>query len=97
MTKRMIAMVAMTCMLVALLAACGNNGMISTAKAEKIVLKDLGVSASKADVDVHTGQYDGKPCYAVYVTVDGHHWQYLVDVQTGEILSAKETDQGHSH
>ncbi len=97
MKKRMIAIAVLACMLLALLVGCGS-GNITAEKAEKIALKDLGVSARKADsVDVHTGTFDGMPCYSVYITVDGHHWIYMIDFTNGEILSATESDTGHSH
>lgn len=96
MKKRIIAIVAVACMLLTLLTACGN-GNISAEKAQKIALKDLGVSASKATVDVHAGSHEGMPCYSVYITVGDEHWIYLIDITSGEILSATESDSGHSH
>lgn len=91
---RLIAIAVLACMLLGLLAACGS-GEITPEKAQKIVLKDLGVSANKAEMHVHTGEFEGKPCYSVYATVDGHTWQYLVDYNTGEILSKTESDHSH--
>lgn len=96
MKKRIIAIVALACMLLTLLTACGSD-TISAEKAQKIALKDLGVSASKATVDVHVGEHEGIPCYSVYITVGSDHWVYMIDCVSGEILSSAESDTGHSH
>lgn len=94
MKKRIIAILAISCMLLALLTACGSDG-ITPEKAEKIVLKELGVSASEVEVHVHVGEHDGLPCYSVYVTMDGETLAYLVDSNTGEILDVVESDHSH--
>lgn len=94
MTKRIIVIAVLACLVLTLLAACGN-GNITAEKAQKIVLKDLGVSANQAELHVHTGEFEGKPCYSIYATVDGHTWEYLVDYNSGEILS--KTESSHSH
>ena len=62
------------------------------------MLKDLGVSEKEVEsIDLHVGQYDGKPCYSVYVTIDGEHLVYMIDCSDGTILSIEENDHGHSH
>ena len=93
MKKRILSLIVLTCMLLTLLAAC--SGEITPEKAQKIVLKDLGVSANQAEMHVHVGEHEGMPCYSIYATVDGHTWEYLVDSQTGEILAINESSHSH--
>ncbi len=94
MKKRLIAVVSVVCLLLVLLAACGGDG-ISMEKAQRIVLKDLGVSANEATMHVHIGEYEGMPCYSIYVTVGGKTLEYLVDSQSGEILEVNESNHSH--
>ena len=75
-----------------------QDGPLTPDGAKKIVLQELGISESKADgVHTHTTTEDGKPCYLIYVTVNGENWEYIVDGFTGEILSKIKNDHGHSH
>lgn len=94
MTKRLIAILAVTCLLLALLAACGD-GTISKEKAQKIVLKDLGVSANEVTMHVHVGEHEGTPCYSIYVTIEGETLEYLIDCNSGEILAINESSHSH--
>lgn len=96
--KRLISLAIIAVMLLGMLAACGKSGPLTTDDAKKVVLSDLGVKESKVDsIDVHITTVDGAACYAVYVTMNGEHLEYLVDGLTGEILSVEETDEGHHH
>ena len=94
MKKRVVSLVVLICLLVSLLAACGD-GTITKEKAQQIALKDMGVSASEATVHVHIGEYEGMPCYSVYVTVDGKTMEYLIDSNSGEILLVQESSHSH--
>lgn len=93
MKMRILSLIVLSCMLLTLLAGCG--GEITPEKAQKIVLKDLGVSAKEAALHVHVGEFEGKPCYSIYATVDGHTLEYLVDSETGEILAINESSHSH--
>ena len=96
MIKRILALALLACLVLALLAACGkNDGVISAEKAQKIVLEHLGVASNQATMHIHTGDYEGRPCYSIYATVEGKTWEYLVDAATGEILSVLETKHSH--
>ena len=99
MTKRLIALAVIAVMLLGLLVACGKSGPLTTDDAKKVVLNDLGVKESKVDsIDIHiTSAADGTACYAVYVTINGEHLEYVVNGLTGEILSVQEADEGHHH
>lgn len=85
--------------LVAIFAGGGNDdGPLDVNDAKKIVLNDLGVKESKVESPhIHTTEVDGIPCYLVYITYDGHNWEYVINGLTGEILEKEESDGGHSH
>lgn len=93
MKTRVLAFVLLVALLLPVLAACG--GPITQAKAEKIALKDLGVSQSEATCHTHVATLDGELCYTVYVTAGGHTYEYFITGE-GEILQSGES-QGHSH
>lgn len=93
MKKCIIAVLVLVCIL-AMLTACGSKE-ITPEKAQKIVLEDLGVSADEAELHVHIGEYEGKPCYSIYVTIEGETLEYLVDSATGEILDINESSHSH--
>ena len=98
MVKRVISLLLVMVMLLGLMAACTDDGVLSTDDAKKVVLKDLGTKESDVDsIDVHITTVDGAACYAVYVSQGSEHWEYVVNSLTGEILSKEEADSGHSH
>lgn len=98
MVKRVISLLVVTVMLLGLLAACTDDGVLSVDDAKKVVLQDLGTKESNVDsIDVHITTVDSTACYAVYVSIGNEHWEYIVNSLTGEILSKEETDSGHSH
>ncbi len=97
MKKRIISML-LVILLVGMLAACGNDGPLTTDDAKKVVLSDMGVKEKDVDsIDVHITTVDGVACYAVYVSIGDEHMEYLVNGSTGEILAKEEADHGHSH
>jgi predicted small lipoprotein YifL len=99
MTKRIVSLLMIAVLVVGLLAACGNDGPLTSDDAAQVVLEDLGLKEKEVDsLDVHlSSTADGNACYAVYVTVDGEHLVYMIDGVSGEILSKEEADHGHSH
>ena len=98
MTKRLICLLVMAAMMLCMLAACGKEGPLTVDDAKAIVLEDLGVKESKvSSIDVHITTVDGAACYLVYVTYNDENFEYVVNGLTGEILSAEESDHGHSH
>ena len=84
---------------IAIFAGGGNDGgPLDVNDAKKIVLNDLGVKESKVESPhIHTTEVDGIPCYLVYITYNGHNWEYVINGLTGEILEKEESDGGHSH
>ncbi len=99
MTKRIVSLLLIAVMVIGLLAACGKDGPLTADDAKAVALEDMGIKEKHADsVDTHLGtDANGVPCYFVYITIDGEHWEYVVDGISGEILSKEETDSGHSH
>ena len=72
-----------------------NDKTITSDEAYKIVLKDLGVTSDQvSDPHIHEGTYKNKPCYNIYVNVNGESLTYVVSTK-GEILYKGEG--GHSH
>lgn len=96
MTKRVISILLATVLVLGLFAGCGGNKALTPEQAQKLVLKDLGVKQADS-VDYHVTTVDGKVCYAIFVSVENHHWQYTVVGATGEIVDKVENAQGHSH
>ena len=98
MTKRIVSLLMIALLIVGLLAACDNDGPLTVEDAKKVALKDLGVKESKVDsVDVHMTPIGDTVGYAVYISMDGENWEYIIDGISGEILSKAETDEGHHH
>ena len=94
--KKLIAMVLVLTLSLGLLAACGSK-VLSQDQALKVVAKDLDVRVKDFEsADIHITTVD-VPAYAIYVTVDGHHYAYVIAAAGGEIISSEETDHGHSH
>ena len=61
-------------------------------------MEDLNTKESKvSSIDVHVTTVGGDACYAVYVSINGENYEYVVNGLTGEILSVEEVDHGHSH
>ena len=99
MTKRVISLLLVAILAFGLLAACGNeDGPLSAEDAKKVVLQDLNTKESKvSSIETHVTTVDNTPCYAVYVSVEGKHWQYVVNGLSGQILQKTQTDHAHSH
>ena len=93
--KKRILLLCLTLCLLLSLAACGGSKTISVEDAQQVVLADLGKTAGQVEMHMHVGEYDGKPCYSIYVTVDGQTLEYLIDSSTGEILDIQQSSHSH--
>ena len=93
--KRVIALLLMACLLCGLFAGCGKK--ITGEEAYQIVLEDLGETlAETAETPhIHEATYEGKPCFNIFVTVNGMSMQYIIS-QNGKILH-KGAGEEHSH
>ena len=93
--KKWIAIALLACILCSLLAGCGKKEPITADQAYQVVLDHLGALAdTAAEAHIHQGTYDDKPCFNIYVTVNGLPMQYIVS-ETGKLLY--EGPGEHSH
>ena len=92
--KKTIAIICLTLCLALSLCACGNK-TISAEKAQQIVLDDLGVKADEVEMHLHVGEFEGTPCFSIYVTIEGETLEYLIESNTGEILDIRESSHSH--
>ena len=91
--KKWIAILLLAGILCGMLAGCGKK--ISSAEAYQIVLNDLGnVSEISEDAHIHEATYEGKPCYNIFVTVNGMTLQYIVSFN-GKILHKGAGEHAH--
>lgn len=94
MIKRIISLLLALVLATGILAGCGDS-TISTEKAQKIVLKDLGVDADEVTMHMHIGTYEDMPCYSIYVTVNGENLEYSISSTDGTILNIAHSDHSH--
>ncbi len=95
MNKRLFSIFVLVCLVCGLMCACETETEITTEQAVSIMLEDLGDDAENiGDPHIHTGTYENKNCYNIYITIDGESWVYVISTD-GEIL-AKELGS-HSH
>lgn len=91
--KKWIAMLLLAALLCSVLAGC--KAKITEDEAYQIVLDDLGASAALAETPhIHTGTYENKPCYNIFVTVNGISLNYIVS-ETGKILYKGAGEHSH--
>ena len=90
MKKRIIATLLLVALSLSLFAACGKkDAAISTTEAQKIALKELGMTAAEVDdIHVHATQYEGKPCYQMHITAGDNAYYVYID-QTGKVLATQ--------
>lgn len=82
--KKWIAILLLACILCGMLAGCGKK--ITAEEAWQVVQKDLGAAADLAETPhVHETTYEDKPCFNIFVTVDGLPLQYIIS-ENGKIL-----------
>jgi len=91
--KKWIALLLLAAILCGMLAGCGKK--ITAEEAYQIVLDDLGAAASLAESPhVHEATYEDKPCFNIFVTVDGLSLQYIVS-ESGKILHKGPGEHSH--
>ena len=92
--KRVIALLLMACLLCGLLAGCGKK--VTPEEAYQIVLDDLGetLAATAESPHIHEATYEGKPCFNIFVTVNGMSMQYIVS-ENGKILHKGAGEHSH--
>lgn len=92
--KKVIALLLMACLLCGMLAGCGKK--VTAEEAYQIVLDDLGETlAETADAPhIHEATYEGKPCFNIFITVNGLSMQYIVS-ENGKILHKGAGEHSH--
>ena len=88
MKTRVIAILLLAALALSLFAACGGNksGLLTAEEAQKIALKDAGISARKADVHVHVTSFENIPCYNIHITLNDAEYEYFISAKDGTIL-----------
>ena len=91
--KKWIAMLLLVALMCSMLVGC--KAKITAEEAYQIVLEDLGASAALAESPhVHNATYENKPCFNIFVTVDGLSLNYIIS-ETGKILYKGAGEHSH--
>ena len=92
--KKWIALALAACLLCSLLSGCGKK--VTAEEAYQIVLDDLGetLAATAESPHVHEATYENKPCFNIFVTVNGVSMNYIVS-ETGKILHKGAGEHSH--
>lgn len=91
--KKWIAMLLLATILCGMLAGCGKK--ITAEEAYQIVLDDLGAAATLTESPhIHEATYEDKPCFNIFVTVDGLSLQYIIS-ENGKILHKGAGEHSH--
>ena len=86
MKKRIIASLLLVVLCLSLFACSKTSETISTAEAQKIALKEIGMTAAEVDdIHVHATQYEGVACYQMHITAGDDVYYVYID-QTGKVL-----------
>ena len=94
MGKKVLAILLMLCIVCTMLTACKAK-KISAEEAWQIVLEDLDALAESAgQPHIHTGTYEGKACYNIFVTVADHSLVYVVS-ESGKLLHKGAAEHSH--
>ncbi len=91
--KKWIAILLLAGVLCGMLAGCTEN--LSAEGAYQVVLEDLGAAAEMAaNPHIHEGTYNDKPCFNIFVEVNGVSLQYIVS-PSGKILHKGPGEHSH--
>ncbi len=91
--KKWIALLLLVCIVGGMLAGCGKK--VTADEAWQIVQKDLGAAAEMAaNPHVHEATFEDKPCFNIFVEVNGVPLQYIVS-ENGKILHKGPGEHSH--
>ncbi len=83
--KKLLALLLILCMVFCV--GCADDGVVSQDDARKIAIEAMDVREKDvSETHIHISEYEGKPCFNVHLTVNGHSYEVIVDVATGEVL-----------
>lgn len=84
---RMIALVLILVLTLGMLAACGKKGPVTQEEAQKIALKEAGLTASEVtDVHTHVTTVDGIPCYSIHITTADGEQSVVISAADGTVI-----------
>ena len=84
---RMIALVLILVLTLGMMAACGKKGPVTQEEAQKIALKEAGLTASQVtDVHTHVTTVDGIPCYSVHITTEEGEFSIVIGASDGSVI-----------
>jgi len=88
MKKTIVTVLVLAALVLAVFAGCSSYSTISPEKANKIALKDAGLTQKDVDdVHAHAVTHDGAACYSIHITVGDKEYEYVIHAKTGEILT----------
>lgn len=86
MKKHIIATLLLVVLCLSLFACGKKSATITTTEAQKIALKEIGMTAAEVDdIHVHATQYEGVACYQMHITAGDNTYYVYID-QTGKVL-----------
>ena len=95
MKKRLIRMLALVCLVCIFMCACDSKEEITADQAVSIMMEDLGAEAgSVGEPHIHTGTFDNKDVYNIYISVSGESWVYIISAD-GEIIAKAPAEHSH--
>lgn len=87
MKTRMIALVLVLVLTLGMLAACGKKGPVTQEEAQKLALKEAGLTQSQVtDVHTHVTTVDGIPCYSVHITTADGDFSVVISAADGTVM-----------
>ena len=89
MKKRLFSLALAAILVVGLCTACGSNKVYTQEQAQKLALKDAGITADEAtDIHAHLVTENGIPCYSIHIYTSETTYSYVIAAKGGEILSS---------
>lgn len=85
--KKILAFLLAALLVGALLAGCGNGGIVTEDQAKKLALQEIGLKESQVDdIHIHMVEENGLPCYSVHITTPDTEVSVVIDIASGEII-----------
>lgn len=85
--KKFLAFLMAALLVGALLAGCGNGGIVTEEQAKKLALQETGLKESQVDdIHIHMVEENGLPCYSVHIIAGDREVSVIIDIASGEII-----------
>lgn len=86
--KKFLAFLLAALLVGALLAGCGDGGVVTEEQAKKLALQETGLKESHVDdMHIHMVEENGLPCYSVHITAGDREVSVIIDIASGEIIN----------